>query len=107
MGELRSEQAVEQRVQVRVLDGGDEVADLELHRLGRVRRPVDEVGEDEGARRGLAQRAQLDLRAEARMQLVAPAHVDRPADLAQLAQLGPGVAHDGRDPPAAVARARA
>ena len=46
---------------------------------------------------------QLDLRAEARVQLVAPADVDGPAGLAQLAQLGHGVAHDRRDPPAAVA----
>ena len=91
-------------MQVRVLHGGDELADLELHRLGRVRRPVDEVGEGEGARCGLAQRAQLDLRAEARMDLVAAAHVDGSAGLAELAQLGRGLAHDGRELAAAVAQ---
>ena len=37
------------------------------------------------------------------MDLVAAAHVDRPAGLAQLAQLGRGLAHDGREPAAAVA----
>ena len=90
-------------MQVRVLHGGDELAHLELHRLGRVRRAVDEVGEGERARRGLAQRAQLELRAEARMDLVAPAHVDRAAGLAQLARLGHVVAHDRREPAGAVA----
>ena len=39
----------------------------------------------------------------ARVDLVAAAHVDRPAGLAQLAQLGHVVAHDGREPAAAVA----
>ena len=82
---VRAENAIEQRVQVRVLHRGDELAQLELHRLGRVRRPVDEVVEGEGARGGLVERAQRELCAKARVDLVAAAHVDGPAGLAQLA----------------------
>ena len=99
---VRTEQPVEQRAQMRVLHGGDQLAHLELHRLGRVRRAVDEVGEGERARGGLADLAQLELRAEARVDLEAPAHVDGAPGLAELAQLGRGVARDGGEPARAV-----
>ncbi len=60
-----AEEALEQLAQVRVADGVEELAQVDLHLVGRARRPVDEVGGIEGAGPGGAQRADDDLRAVA------------------------------------------
>jgi hypothetical protein len=84
---VRAEHAIEQRAQMRVLHGGDQLAQVLLHRVGRERRPVDEVVERERLRRGLAQGPQRELRAPARMDFVAPADVHRAPGAAELADL--------------------
>ena len=67
VGRLRPEQAVQQPAQMRIAHGGDQVAQLALHRRGAARRAVDQVGQIEAALGRAAQRAHGDLRAVARV----------------------------------------
>src|SRR3954447_8164318 len=81
-----AEDAVQQRPQVRLLDRGDELAQVGLHLVGGARRAVEQGARVERARLGLAQAQQVDLRAVALMDPKAAAHVDRRAGLAERAR---------------------
>ena len=102
-----AEDAVEQGEEMRVLDRGDERAQVGLHLLRAARRAVDEVGEVERARQRLAQRGDDDLRAPARVDLEAPGDAHGPPRHAQLAQHLDVLAGDGDHLAAAVAERQA
>jgi hypothetical protein len=101
-----AEDALEQRAQVRVLDRGDELAYVGLHLLRAARRAVDQVVHVERARRGLAQRADHDLRSPARVALVPAGDAHGPTDPAEVLQLGDVVPPIGDDLAGAVAERR-
>ena len=73
-----AEQRVEQCAQVAVLDRREQLAQVVLHRVGAARRAVEQIGEVEAARLGGRDRAQLELRAPARVDLVAARGRARP-----------------------------
>ena len=90
-----AEDRVEQRAQVRVLDGAEDLAQVGLHLVGRARRPVAQaVQVDLLGLRG-AQPPHRELRPVARMHAVGALHADRGAGLADLEHRG-HVVHDQR-----------
>ena len=83
-----AEHPLEQDSQVRLLDRREQLAHLLLHLLGPARGAVEQVLGRVAAGDGLGEAAQVDLRAEARVHRVAPAHVHRRAGAGEL--LDPG-----------------
>ena len=73
----RADQPLEQHPQVRLLDRRDQLAQVGLHLLGIAQRAVEQIVELVGSRLGRAQRAQVDLRAVARVHDVAADHAHR------------------------------
>ena len=92
-----AEQALEQHPQVGLLDGRHELADLAFHLAQRSRGAVEQVGHLEASRLRRLESAQIDLRAEARMQDEAPAHPHGLARTRQLLGLGELLPHHAHD----------
>jgi hypothetical protein len=104
---VRSKHALQQLAQVRPADGAEQLTQLCLQLLGGVRRAIEQILRRIAPGRGLAQAAQVDLRAEPGMNRVAPAHVyrfARPRELLDLAELFPDHRHDR---PGAIAQLQA
>ena len=102
-----AEHPLQQQPQVRLLDRGDQLANLALHLLDRAHRAVEQIVERKSSGLGRLQATQVDLRAEARMDRVAAAHAHRRAGAGQLLDLRELLPDHARERSRAIAQLQA
>ena len=103
VSESSPKKRVEQRAQVRVLHGGDQLAQVGLHLVGRRGGPSSRSARSNVPGSAGPSGADRDLRAPALVDLVAPDDVHRRARAAELAHCGDVVPDHRRDAAGAVA----
>jgi hypothetical protein len=102
-----AEHALQQQPEVRLLDRGDQLADLPLHLLDAACRAIEQIIHGKGSGLGRLQATQIDLRTEARVDGIAAAHPHGRPGAGQLLDLGELLPDHACERPRAVAQRQA